>query len=419
MNENDAKPKAITYPELEAVINKWLLVEDVGLLRIVLATVIANKLCGDPVWLFIVAAPGATKTEFIRALNKVEDIYPISDLTPQTFLSGEKGNKNASLLLRLPFGTIITYKDFTTVISMHYDKQQAIMSQLREIFDGSYRKEFGTGETKDWIGKIGFIAGVTPIIDRHQEIHSTLGERFIQYRPIQPDSVEVAKKAIRNSGNDEKMREEIQDAIANFLSSIQIPENKVETPEEIENRIAHLANFCAVARTGVPRDGSTREIDIVLETESPTRLAKQLVTLHKGLSLIGGVGSENDYELIKKVAIDSLPKKRSIVLKVLIENKDEYLNTRSIAAAINYPLNTTRKILEDLNALKLVSKRGKGQGSPDEWQVSRSTLFTLEEAALSDFRPNLARNEASGATLPDLSPISVDSGSHDQLIENS
>lgn len=410
------KRTPITYKELEAVIGKWLLIKDAGLLRIVLAAVIANKLNADPVWIFIVAAPGATKTEFIRGLNKVDGIYPISDLTPNTFLSGQKG-ENGSLLLRLASGTIFTYKDFTTVLSMHRDKQQAIIAQLREIYDGYYRKEFGTGETKTWEGKIGFIAGVTSVIDKHYEIYSVLGERFIQYRPVQPNSIAVAKKAMRNSGVDKKMREEIQNSIANFIAGIQIPEGKVEVSEELADRTAHLAAFCVRARSGIIRDGySTREIDFIPETELPTRLAKQLITLYTGLTFVGHISPEDDYELIKKVALDSLPKKRKLVLGILIDNKEEHLNTKKIGLKINYPTNTTRRILEDLHALGLVNKEGKGQGSPDEWWVSKHTLFLLEKSGLGSLtldKPEKADEEGS---LPDMSEDIVEEDP-DEILE--
>ncbi len=411
MNEIESslpeKRTPITFQQLEDVISKWLLIKDKGLLRMVLAAVVANKLNADPVWLFIVAAPGATKTEFIRGLNKIDGIYPISDLTPQTFLSGDKG-KTSSLLLRLPYGTIFTYKDFTTVLSMHRDKQQAIIAQLREIYDGYYRKEFGTGETKTWEGKIGFIAGVTSVIDRHYEIYSVLGERFIQYRPIQPNSIAVAKKAMRNSGVDKKMRDEIQNAMANFISNIQIPEERVNVSDELEDRIAHLAAFCVKARSGIIRDGySTREIDLIPETELPTRLAKQLITLHTALSFIGHISPEEDYELIKKVALDSLPQKRKLVLGILIDNKEEHLNTKKIGLKINYPTNTTRRILEDLHALGLIRKEGKGQGSPDEWWVSKHTFYLLEKAGLSSLRANEPEKEKE-ETLPDMSDTTTE-----------
>lgn len=402
-NSIPEKTGPISYADLESVMSKWLLIKDIGLLRIVLAAVIANKLNADPVWIFIVAAPGATKTEFIRGLNKIEGIYPISDLTPNTFLSGQKG-ENGSLLLRLPSGTIFTYKDFTTVLSMHRDKQQAIIAQLREIFDGYYRKEFGTGETKTWEGKIGFIAGVTSVIDKHYEIYSVLGERFIQYRPVQPNPIEVAKKAMRNSGVDKQMRDEIQNAMASFVAGIEIPEGRVEISSELEDKIAHLAAFCVRARSGIIRDGySTREIDFIPETELPTRLAKQLITLYTGLTFVGHVSPEADYELIKKVALDSLPKKRKLVLGILIENKDEHLNTKKIGLKINYPTNTTRRALEDLHALGLISKKGKGQGSPDEWWVSKSTLYLLEKAGLDSLVLEKKEKEGEETSLPETS----------------
>jgi hypothetical protein len=287
---------------------------------------------------------------------------------------------------------------------MYRDKQQAIIAQLREIFDGYYRKEFGTGETKTWEGKIGFIAGVTSVIDKHYEIYSVLGERFIQYRPVQPNRIEVAKKAMKNSGVDKQMREEIQNAITDFISGIQIPEEKVAVSQELEDRIAHLAAFCVSARSGIIRDGySTREIDFIPEVELPTRLAKQLITLYSGLTFVGHVSEEADYELIKKVALDSLPKKRKLVLGILIDNKEEHLNTKKVAQKIKYPTNTTRRILEDLNALGLISKEGKGQGSPDEWWVSKNTLFLLEKAGLSSLTLEKKDEKVDGDTLPETS----------------
>lgn len=371
----------IEFQTLEEIINKWLLIKDKGILRVILGAVIANKLQADPVWLFIVAPPGATKTELIRGLNKIDGIYALSDLTPQSFLSGEKGNKTASLLLRVPSGTIFTYKDFTTVLTMHRDKQQAIISQLREIFDGSYRKEFGTGETKEWQGKIGFIAGVTTVIDRHHEIYSVLGERFIQYRPIQPDYVAVAKKAIANSGGETAMRNEVQKAFADYIAGVEIPSETIPTPEWLVDRIANLASFVTRGRSGVIREGySTREIEQIPDTELPTRLAKQLITLACAFALMRkGQFAEEDYELIHKIGFDCLPHKRKIALRVLLETNN-YLTTADIATKIGYPSNTTRRLLEDLNGVGIIDRKHQGQGVADEWAVKESTRELLNNA---------------------------------------
>jgi len=50
------------------------LINDKGIIKVLAATVIANKLSADPVWLFIVTASGGTKTELIRGLAKIDGI---------------------------------------------------------------------------------------------------------------------------------------------------------------------------------------------------------------------------------------------------------------------------------------------------------------------------------------------------------
>lgn len=370
----------IDFQALEEVVHKWLLIKDKGIIRVVAGSVIANKLKADPVWLFIVTASGGTKTELLRGLNKIDGIYPLSDLTPQTFLSGEKGNKNASLLLRLPSEVILTQKDFTTVLTMHRDKRHAILSQLREIYDGQFKKEFGTGESKEWNGKMGFLAGVTSVIDHHYSIYQTLGERFIQYRPVQPNPIELSLKAMNNAGNEIQMREEIQNAFADFIAGVKIPDSKIDVSEDLKNNIAYLSTFCVRARSGVVREGySTREIELIPEAELPTRLSKQLITLASAFSLISGEFSDEDYELIYKIGMDTLPQTRRQTLEVLIKS-DDYLETAEIAMNIDYPTNTTRRILEDLHGLRLINRQSQGRGYADRWIMRDDTRELLDKS---------------------------------------
>jgi hypothetical protein len=374
------KRNPIDFQALEQTIDKWLLRRDRGIIKVLVGTVVANKLKGDPVWLFLVTASGGTKTELIRGLNKIDGIYPLSDLTAQTFLSGEKSRKDASLLLRIPNEVILTLKDFTTVLTMHRDKRHAILSQLREIYDGQFKKAFGTGETKEWQGKLGFIAGVTPIIDTHYSIYQVLGERFIQYRPLQPDPIKLSLRAMSISGDENEMREEIQNAFADFIAGIKIPIEKITIPEELKNRVAYLSAFCVRARSGIEREGySTREIELIPESELPTRLSKQLVTLASAFSLISGGFTEEDYRLIYKIGMDSLPQKRRLVIKTLLKAKD-YLETADVAMEIGYPTNTTRRILEDLHGLKLIIRESKGRGYADRWIISDDTRELLKKA---------------------------------------
>lgn len=397
------KRNPIDFPALEQTINKWLLIKDRGIIRVLVGSVIANKLQADPVWLFLVTASGGTKTELIRGLNKINGISSLSDLTPQTFLSGEKANKNASLLLRLPEEVILTLKDFTTVLTMHRDKRHAILSQLREIYDGQFKKAFGTGETKEWNGKLGFIAGVTSIIDTHYSIYQTLGERFVQYRPLQPDPIKLSLRAIDNSGNEKEMREEIQNAFADFMASVEIPTEKIAIPENLKNHIAYLSTFCVRARSGVERSGYSREIELIPDSELPTRLSKQLITLALAFSLIEkGQFTNEDYELIYKIGLDTLPQKRKLAIETLIK-ADDYLETADVAMEIGYPTNTTRRILEDLHGLGLVTRQHEGKGFADNWLINDYTRELLEKAKPDSLRVENALNKPQNNSLPEKS----------------
>jgi hypothetical protein len=244
-------------------------------------------------------------------------------------------------------------KDFTTVLEFNADKLATILSQFREIYDGSYGKEFGNAESRVWNGKMGFLAGVTPAVDRKQPIQQALGERFIKYRPVAADTMEVTKRAMDNSGNEKQMREDIRDAFTNYLESLELPDTLPEVPQEYKDAIRHLAVFCARGRSVVLRDSyKTREVIDIPEPEQPTRLVKQLLNLLIALSVISGEFTDDDYRIIYKIGMDSLTAIRRRLIDHLF-NADSPQTLAEIATAVGYPQNTTRRQLEDMECLKL------------------------------------------------------------------
>src|ERR1700691_2686139 len=90
---NPVSTTAMTYAELEQTIKDYLLIADSGLIKIILATIICHNLPVDPVWLLIVAGPGGGKTELLMGLLGIDKVSLLSDLTPQTFVSGSKEEK--------------------------------------------------------------------------------------------------------------------------------------------------------------------------------------------------------------------------------------------------------------------------------------------------------------------------------------
>jgi len=332
-----------TLDKVKAVVAHYLLLPDSGLvIEIECAAVVANRMEGDPLWLFFVNPPSGVKTELIRALNDVEDIYPLSNLTPQTFASGFESKKaEPSLLLRLDHH-ILTLKDFTTVLTMHRDKRGEILAQLREIYDGHYKKEFGNGKVVDWTGKVGLIAGVTQVIDTYSSVSQVLGERFICYRIKSETGAAVAKRAVKNQGQEHEMRQALRGAIAGFLQTLNTKQT-VHLPDALVDKIAHLATFCATARSAVIRDWKG-EIEYIPEPEGPARLAKQLAVFRKALALIRGKRevTEAEYGVLYRLAEDTLPRHKLVTLTALM-NSDEPIKTSQMGEKTGYPTDTARR----------------------------------------------------------------------------
>jgi len=381
-----AESAPATLADVEEVFSRWLLMPDMGGLHFALAILAGHRIGGDPLWGLLVAPPSGTKTEIIRALEAVKGIYPLSELTARTFASGlESGKRETSLLPRLT-DHILTLKDFTTVLTMHREERQAILAQLREIYDGRFDKVWGTGKELHWRGRLGFLAGVTPIIDLHHAVHQVLGERFVLYRLEQPDRRTMAVRALRGRGHEEEMRHELQDVMVRFVGSLDYDTPPI-LPSSLEPRFAALADFVSRARSGVVRERYNHDLSLAPQPEAPARLAKQLASLAIGRALLRAADEveEADYAFVYRVALDCLPQVRLQVVEVL-EGANDYLTTSQVAGAITYPTTTARRTLEDLAAIGIVAiRKAEKQGQADNWQLADEarSLLDISTAALS------------------------------------
>ena len=108
------------------------------------------------------------------------------------------------------------------------------------------------------------------------------------------------------------------------------------------------------------------------------RIAKALAGLSMGLRVIG-VGETETMTLVGKVATDCMPAIRSAVLAVLQRGGE--FETTQVAEAIEYPLTTTRRTLEDLMLNGLVDRRPGGKGTRDHWRESELARMLRAEAS--------------------------------------
>jgi hypothetical protein len=104
---------------------------------------------------------------------------------------------------------------------MNRDARAQTLAALREVYDGSWTRLVGTdgGRALEWKGKVGFVGGVTPTIDRHHAVMGAMGERFMLYRLPEVDPNIQARRALSHAGHEKQMRRELADAVKTLLEN--------------------------------------------------------------------------------------------------------------------------------------------------------------------------------------------------------
>lgn len=383
---SEAQPlRDYNYGRVHQTLNKWLYIQDPRTIDVLLATYIVNLIGGDPIWLFLVSPPSGTKTELIRAL-KNDDTYEISSLTEHALISGQKG-PDVSLLTWLTKNNkkILLVKDFTTILSMRYESMKSILADLRETYDGYIDKPIGTGKRFHWEGKLGFIAGVTSVIDEHYGVMNSLGGRFIQWRAPH-DREEEMEKARQNWGKTEQMRQELNDCIVGFLEEIEPDKiNSINISDDFVENLKILADFTAILRTEVRREYRTREITHYPDPEIPTRLFQCFFGMAISLACIRGKGevTEAEYKIVSKIARDTIPRKRDRLIEIL-GDADGSLTTTQVREKSNLPHSTVKYALEDMAALGFIEQKKYSSGitSPDCWTLTEKHREKLNFAKI-------------------------------------
>lgn len=369
--------------DLLRALHQYLFLTDDAVFLIVLGAVAAFQRGLDPVWLLIVAPPSGAKTDIVRMLDVVPGIYRLSDLTPHTLASGyiADDHRDASLLRELD-NKILAVKDLTTLMQMRRDELAQVLGQLREIYDGQFTKTWGTGQKLDWSGRVGLVAGVTSVIDQHHKMIGILGQRFVFIRPEQPDRHAAACRAIANAQRpNQSARAHIATEVARFLRHL--PPAVPSLHRKAAEQVAHVADVVTRARSPVIRHGYSRDIDDAPDPEMPGRLARQLTALARGIALVSGhrTVTKTDLRLVARVGADCLPPVRRTVLSVLTSARQPLLLDEVVhAVTANHaahdrpvPADTSiRRSLEDLHALGVLERVGKGQGSPTFWSLTAS-----------------------------------------------
>ena len=84
------------WSQIKEPFEKWLSLPNYDVVEVVAATVIANRLPGEPLWLAVVGPSSSGKTEIVRALEGVSRVHQKDNFTAATLASGymEEGGRD-------------------------------------------------------------------------------------------------------------------------------------------------------------------------------------------------------------------------------------------------------------------------------------------------------------------------------------
>ena len=218
---------ACSLAAVHAVFRKWFGNEyDLDACDVVCAVAASERLPGDPVWLMLVSGPGSAKTETVQATTGagaeiISTITSEGALLSATQARGKKAKGTGGLLRKMGDHGVLVVKDFTSILSMDRSARASVLAALREVYDGRWVRTVGNegGQTLEWTGRIVVIAAVTTSWDTHHAVLASMGDRFVLLRIDSNDGRLISgMQAIRNTGSELQMREELSAAVGGLVS---------------------------------------------------------------------------------------------------------------------------------------------------------------------------------------------------------
>lgn len=380
----------MTRNELHAQLRELLYIEDMGMVDILMATVVANSLqLGDPVWMTLIGPSSGGKSQIIRPFAGASPkfIHQLDDLTANTLISGTLGLEG-SLLGRIGKHGMLSMDDLTVLFSKSPEERSAILSQFRMIYDGRYSKSSGNRkEAMDWRGHIGMIAGSTPSIYRYFSEVADMGERFLSYRMHTIDKHKAVQFVTSHRRTATNLNESIGEIFREYLTDLlqSLPQDPASLPkvhDTTQDTIQNVAEHATLLRTPVHVDERTGLVDEFPEPEMPFRVMKQLSSMAQALQCMCDDTTQPLPDDLTKAlewtAYSLANDKRRAYLRSLVALHDAgtKLTARNVSSATGLHTEIVRKGLDQLQALGIITLQNEEENKK-EWELSNYGLVEI------------------------------------------
>lgn len=352
------KLEPITWDELTKSYQDYLYLPNMEPVKVLLATIAANRFMSDMLWLFVVADPSKGKSELILSLSGSPEIELVDQLSEHSLVSGwQVGGSDPSLLPKLK-GRVLAIKDFTPMLKGNPIKQETIFGTLRAAYDGDYTSMYGHATHRRYKDiRFGIVAGVTNAIETFGQVHQQLGERFLRYYlPEILDENKVTDRALDNVSHETAKREKLRHDVYRFLETMK--ETYMPSTEKIREQLKALGRVTAKMRGVVPRDFKERVLHHP-SIEGPMRVTKQYALMALGLASLERKEEAGEEELktIRKIALDTCPDLVRTMIKTLYEGP-RYMSEFDFERATGFPRKSLVHVVADLAMMKVLRRSG-------------------------------------------------------------
>lgn len=357
-----------------------------------LGSIVANHFKGYPVWLMLVGAPSTGKTVIVRACTRL----PYCRQAPtahnaSAFLTYDSKRGKGGLLAPCredaegnsiggigDFG-VVTYPEFSSVISLPPDARSVINSIHRGMYDGEWLREFGSsgGHTLDWYGKCGALGAVTPAVDRHV-LSAELGERWLYYRFPSPDHISQGNAAGNSYAEDpQEQKSALADAMQDLFSEcgIRLGESPRELRQDEKIHMSYTVRAACLLRGTVARDSYHRDIIDLPQTEGPGRMFHSLSALYVAFEKLG-LRPTWCWKLVRKIAFDSAPGLRTQIIRhcTQLQTAGKPICVKELQPIISAGPSLLNRVLEDCRLLGILTHNG-----DEQWYVDKDVMKVFRQ----------------------------------------
>lgn len=312
--------------ELRSAYQGWMRLpeDDLPVVDLVFSTLAACRLGTDPdpVWAAVLGPPGTVKTEAVLPLLALRDsfVFPRSSLSSHALTSGyidpDSPGTDFSFLTDLQDGLLLL-PDFTTMMTEEERDCRKVMGVLRAAYDGIGEKQFGTGVRGANV-KFGLLLCATPVFYHFIRESGVLGHRFL--------CLEVGRKRhslhhtawiINAARTKHQWRGALRHLTAERLGPLsREPLRDWKAPKLREDTNVWFAKLGEIVTLGRTLPGRR---DVPEAAEQAARFALQLTKLCHARAWLDRRRTLNqqDYELARRVAVDTLPPEARTIIKAL------------------------------------------------------------------------------------------------------